>query len=71
MDLNPFNKLALVGIIACQILFFFNSDKDRLRCVFTSNPALSSSSIVVGDEREGNLIRNDPDKSEFTIKRIC
>ena len=32
-----------------------------LRCVFSSDPA-------VGAEREENLIRNDPDKSEFTIR---
>ena len=29
-----------------------------------------SSSIFVGAEREENLIRNDPDKSKFTIVRI-
>ena len=38
-----------------------------LRSVFSSDPAVSSS-IFVGAEREENLIRNDPDKSEFTIK---
>ena len=32
---------------------------------FSSDPAVSSS-IFVGAEREENLIRNDPDKSEFT-----
>ena len=32
---------------------------------FSSNPAVSSS-IFVGTERRENLIRNDPDKSEFT-----
>ena len=37
-----------------------------LRCVFSSDPAVSSS-IFVGAEREENLIRNNPDKSEFTI----
>ena len=37
-----------------------------LRCVFSSDPAVSSS-IFVGAEREDKLIRNDPDKSEFTI----
>ena len=36
-----------------------------LRCVFSSDPAVSSS-IFVGAEREENLIRNDPEKSEFT-----
>ena len=35
-----------------------------LRCVFSPDPAVSSS-IFVGAERE-ELIRNDPDKSEFT-----
>ena len=40
-----------------------------LRCVFSSDPAVSSS-IFVGAEREENLIRNDPDKSEFTIKTV-
>ena len=40
-----------------------------LRCVLSSDPAVSSS-IFVGDEREGNLIRDDPDKSEFTIERL-
>ena len=38
-----------------------------LRCVFSSDPAVSSS-IFVGAEREENLIRNDPDKCEFTIE---
>ena len=33
--------------------------------IFSSDPAVSSS-IIVGAEREENLIRNDPDKSEFT-----
>ena len=37
-----------------------------LHC-FSSDPAVSSS-IFVGAEREEKLIRNDPDKSEFTIK---
>ena len=36
------------------------------RCVFSSDPAVSSS-IFVGAEREENLIRTDPDKSEFTV----
>ena len=36
-----------------------------LRCVFSSDPAVSSS-IFVGVEREENLIRNDPEKREFT-----
>ena len=36
-----------------------------LRCVFSSDPAVSSSTFV-GTERKENLIRNDPDKSEFT-----
>ena len=40
-----------------------------LRCVFSSDPA-ASSSIFVGAKREENLIRNDPDKSEFTIEWI-
>ena len=35
---------------------------------FSSDPAVSSS-IFVGAERE-ELIRNDPDKSEFTIEWI-
>ena len=35
------------------------------RCVFSSDPAVSSS-IFVGAEREENLIRSDRDKSEFT-----
>ena len=34
--------------------------------VFSSDSAVSSS-IFVGAEREENLIRNDPDKSEFKI----
>ena len=38
----------------------------ELRCIFSSDPAVSSS-IFVGAEREENLIRNDPDKSEFTV----
>ena len=37
-------------------------------CFFSSDPAVSSS-IFVGAERE-ELIRNDPDKSEFTIE-VC
>ena len=45
-----------------QILFSFSSDKDRktdsrMRCVFSSDPAVSSS-IFVGAEREENLIKN-------------
>ena len=40
-----------------------------LRCVFSSDPAVSSS-IFVGAERE-ELIRNDPDKSEFTMDAPC
>ena len=36
---------------------------------FSSDPAVSSS-IFVGAEREESLIRNDSDKSEFTIERI-
>ena len=36
---------------------------------FSSDPAVSFSTFV-GAEREENLIRNDPDKSEFTIERI-
>ena len=36
---------------------------------FSSDPAVSSS-IFVGAEREKNFIRNDPDKSEFTIEQI-
>ena len=85
LDLDPFNrKFALVGIIPNQ-LFSFSSDKDRLEratrfrkilgsipggaalCFFSSDPAVSSS-IFVGAERE-ELIRNDPDKSEFTLER--
>ena len=63
LNLNPFNrKLALVGIIPNQILLSFSSD-------FSSDPAVSSS-IFVRAEREENLIRNDPNKSEFTIERI-
>ena len=38
-----------------------------LRCVFSSDLAFSSS-IFVGNEREENLIRNDPDKSEFKFE---
>ena len=68
-----------------QILFSFSSDKDCLRlefarpwvrfpaglcCVFSSDPAVSSS-IFVEAEREENLIRNDPDKSEFTFDMPC
>ena len=34
-----------------------------LRCVFSSDPAVSSS-IVVGGEREENLMWNDNNKSE-------
>ena len=60
LDLHPFNhKVALVRIIPNQILSF---------SLFSSDPAVSSS-IFVGAEREENLIRNDPDKSEFTIRR--
>ena len=40
-----------------------------LRCVFSSADPAVSSSIFVGAEREENLIRNDPDKSEFTGDR--
>ena len=40
-----------------------------LRCVFSSDPAVSSS-VFVGAEREENLIRNDPDKREFTKERL-
>ena len=36
-----------------------------LSCVFSSDPAVSSS-IFDGVEREENLIGNDPDKNEFT-----
>ena len=36
-----------------------------LRCVFSSDPA-DSSSIFVGEEGE-NLIRNDPEKSELSL----
>ena len=43
--------------------------KRQLGCVFSSDTAVSSS-IFVGAEREENLIRNDPDKSEFTIERM-
>ena len=57
-----------------QILFSFNSDKDRrtdgrIRRKNTA-PAVSSS-IFVGVERKENLIRNDPDKSEFTKALRC
>ena len=37
---------------------------------FLSDPTVSSS-IFVGAEREENLIRNDPDKSEFTMVVCC
>ena len=37
-----------------------------LRCVFSSDSAVSSS-IFVGAEREENLIRNNPGKSDFTL----
>ena len=40
----------------------------ELRCVFSSDPAVSSS-IFVGVERK-ELIRNDPDKSEFTNNNV-
>ena len=40
-----------------------------LRCVFSSDPAVSAS-IFVGAEREENLIKNDPDKSEPSVA-IC
>ena len=40
-----------------------------LRCVFSSVLAVSSS-IFVGAEREENLIRKVPDKSEFTMKHF-
>ena len=51
-----------------QILFSFSSNKDRSAVFFFLLIRLSiSSSIFVGAEREENLIRNDTDKSEFTI----
>ena len=37
---------------------------------FHQADAAVSSSIFVGAERKKNLIRNDPDKSEFTIEQI-
>ena len=40
--------------------------KSQRSPVFSSDPAVSSS-IFVGAESEENLIRNDPDKSEFKI----
>ena len=77
LDLHPFNrKLALVGIIPRRILFSFSSDKDQrpwqacvripagLRCVLSSDPAVSSS-IFVGAEREENLIRR------FLLRMWC
>ena len=60
---------------SCQ--FFFHHEVTRIArvymgsipggaapCLFSSDPAVSSS-IFVGAEREENLIRNDPNKSEF------
>ena len=51
-------KLALVGIIPNQILFsereLHDSRIRQLRCVFSSDPAVSSS-LFVGAAREGNL----------------
>ena len=38
--------------------------------MFFSSDLAVSSSIFVGAEREENLIRNDPDKSEFTTSDI-
>ena len=60
-----------------HILFSFSSDKNRrtdcdsrrgCAVFFSSDPAVSSS-IFFEAEREENLIRNDPDKSEFTSLR--
>ena len=52
-----FNRnLGLVGIIPNQILFSSLSAPTKIeRCVFSSDPAVSSS-IFVGAEREENLI---------------
>ena len=36
-----------------------------MHCIGNRTQGLVSSSIFVGAEREDNLIRNDPDKSEF------
>ena len=41
---------------------------EGLRCAYSSDPAVRPF-IFVGAEREENLIRNDPDKSEFTTLR--
>ena len=82
LDLDLFNrKLALVGIIPNQNLFSFSSDKDRrpwvrfpagLRCVFSSDPAVSSS-IFVGAEREENLFEHKKyfKASRQTKHRTC
>ena len=57
-----YRKLALIGIIPIQILFFFISDKELTAgsndCAvfFSSDPAVSFS-IFVGAEREENLTR--------------
>ena len=55
---NPGSCEFLGSIPGGAALYFFSSD-----------PAVSSS-IFVEAEREENLIRNDPDKSEITIERI-
>ena len=47
-----------------------SDDKTQLSpAVFSSDPAVRSS-IFVGAEKEENLIRNDPDESEFTMEWI-
>ena len=56
--------------VLIQILFSFSFDKDRItdsriRRKNTADPTVSSS-IFVGAEREENLIKNDPDKSELS-----
>ena len=48
---------------------FSSASSRKPVCVFSSDPAVRSS-IFVGAEGEKNLIRNDPDKSEFTIEWI-
>ena len=61
-NLFPENYLKNFGLVSKLCLF-----KARgLRCVFSSDPAVSFSNFV-GAEIEENLIRNDPDKSEFKV----
>ena len=73
LDLDPFNrKLALVGIIPIKFSSLSAPTKiEELtadsRCVFSSDPAVSSS-IFVGAEREENLIGMIPARASLRLK---